>query len=100
MLGGTTAVREHEPSPLSTSAGATADGLPPSLAARRRPLSRRPAMSQSRAALYARVSTVDQTCENQLAELRSYTAARGWTAREFVDAGVSGAKESRPALDD
>ena len=57
-------------------------------------------MSQVRAALYARVSTLDQTCENQLAELRSYGAARGWNVREFVDTGVSGAKESRPALDD
>jgi predicted site-specific integrase-resolvase len=57
-------------------------------------------MSRTRAALYARVSTIDQTCENQLTELRAYAAARGWTAREFVDAGVSGAKESGPALDD
>ena len=57
-------------------------------------------MPQVRAALYARVSTLDQTCENQLAELRVYAAARGWSVREFVDTGVSGAKESRPALDD
>lgn len=54
-----------------------------------------------RAAIYARVSTADQTCENQLLELRRYCEARGWTAvREFVDQGVSGAKERRPALDD
>ena len=52
-----------------------------------------------RAAVYARVSTNDQTCENQLAELRRYVAARGWTATEYVDQGVSGAKDSRPALD-
>jgi DNA invertase Pin-like site-specific DNA recombinase len=52
-----------------------------------------------RAAIYARVSTQDQTCENQLRELRAYCQARGLTATEFVDAGVSGAKESRPALD-
>jgi putative DNA-invertase from lambdoid prophage Rac len=57
-------------------------------------------MSQIRAALYARVSTLDQTSENQLAELRSYAGARGWSVREFVDAGVCGARESRPALDD
>ena len=56
-------------------------------------------MSQLRAALYARVSTVDQTCENQLVELRAYAAARAWSGREFVDTGVSGAKESRLALD-
>jgi putative DNA-invertase from lambdoid prophage Rac len=57
-------------------------------------------MPQTRAALYARVSTIDQTCENQLTELRAYAAARGWMVREFVDAGVSAAKESRPALGD
>ena len=51
------------------------------------------------AALYAHVSTVDQTRENQLLELRRYCAARSWTAVEFVDHAVSGARESRPALD-
>jgi DNA invertase Pin-like site-specific DNA recombinase len=38
-----------------------------------------------KAALYARVSTVDQEPENQLQEIRRYTAARGWTAQEYVD---------------
>jgi DNA invertase Pin-like site-specific DNA recombinase len=52
-----------------------------------------------RTALYARVSTLEQDPENQLLELRVYAEARGWTAREYVDHGVSGAKESRPALD-
>ena len=52
-----------------------------------------------RAAIYARVSTADQTCENQLRELRSYCEARQLVATEFVDQGISGAKESRPALD-
>ena len=52
-----------------------------------------------KAAVYARVSTLDQEPENQLRELRRYTEARGWTAVEYVDRGVSGAKESRPALD-
>ncbi len=37
--------------------------------------------------------------ENQLAELRRYVAARGWTAVEFVDRGISGARDRRPALD-
>ena len=32
-------------------------------------------------------------------ELRRYAEARGWTVSEYVDEGVSGAKESRPALD-
>ena len=52
-----------------------------------------------RAAIYARVSTVDQEPENQLQELRRYVQARGWTGTEFVDHGVSGAKDRRPALD-
>ena len=52
-----------------------------------------------RAAIYARVSTLDQEPENQLEELRRYIAARGWTAVEYVDHGVSGAKDRRPALD-
>ena len=53
----------------------------------------------ARAAIYARVSTVDQEPENQLVELRRYVEARGWEATEFVDRGVSGAKDRRPALD-
>jgi len=53
-----------------------------------------------KAAIYARVSTFDQEPENQLQELRRYIQARGWTAIEFVDRGVSGAKDRRPALDE
>jgi len=52
-----------------------------------------------KAAIYARVSTVDQEPENQLQELRRYVTARSWTAGEYVDRGVSGAKDRRPALD-
>jgi DNA invertase Pin-like site-specific DNA recombinase len=55
--------------------------------------------SLKRAAIYARVSTFDQEPENQLQELRRYVEVRGWTAREYVDRGVSGAKDRRPALD-
>jgi DNA invertase Pin-like site-specific DNA recombinase len=52
-----------------------------------------------RAAIYARVSTFEQHEENQLEELRRYVAARGWEiVRVYVDKGISGAKESRPAL--
>ncbi len=53
-----------------------------------------------RAAVYVRVSTNDQEVENQLAELRKYVKACGWEAREYVDEGVSGASEQRPALDE
>ena len=56
-------------------------------------------MSNLRAAIYARVSTHDQNPDNQLEELRRFAAARGWDAKEYVDHGVSGAKERRPALD-
>lgn len=55
--------------------------------------------AKTRAAIYARVSTFDQDPENQLRELRAYAQARGWDAKEFVDRGVSGSKDSRPALD-
>jgi DNA invertase Pin-like site-specific DNA recombinase len=52
-----------------------------------------------KAAIYARVSTVDQEPENQLRELRRYVEARGWSPVEYTDRGVSGAKDRRPALD-
>src|SRR5687767_9017154 len=52
-----------------------------------------------RAAIYARVSTFDQEPENQLQEVRRYVQARGWTAVEYVDRGISGSKDRRPALD-
>ena len=53
-----------------------------------------------KAAIYARVSTTDQNCELQLAELREYVRRHGWEiAGEYVDAGLSGAKASRPELD-
>src|SRR5580693_7886242 len=52
-----------------------------------------------RAAIYARVSTLDQEPENRLQELRRYVEARDWAAVEYVDRGISGAKDRRPALD-
>lgn len=50
-------------------------------------------------ALYARVSTSEQNTEAQMHALRRYAQDRGAEAVEFVDQGVSGAKDSRPALD-
>jgi DNA invertase Pin-like site-specific DNA recombinase len=53
-------------------------------------------------AIYARVSTDKQTCENQLIELRAVADRCGYTiVQEFVDSGISGAKgrTDRPALD-
>src|SRR5688572_29800835 len=52
-----------------------------------------------RAGLYVRVSTADQEPENQLLELRRYVEARAWSSQEYVDRGISGAKDRRPALD-
>ena len=53
-------------------------------------------------AIYARVSTDKQTCENQLIELRAVAERCGYNiVQEFVDSGISGAKgrADRPALD-
>lgn len=55
-----------------------------------------------RVALYARVSTTNhgQDTDLQLRELREYCQRRGWEiVFEFVDSGISGAKERRPQLD-
>src|ERR1700693_2435510 len=54
-----------------------------------------------RAALYARVSTVNhgQDVTLQTRELEQFAQARGWqVVGAYVDAGVSGAKDSRPEL--
>jgi DNA invertase Pin-like site-specific DNA recombinase len=54
-----------------------------------------------RVALYARVSTLNghQDPEMQLSELREYATRRALSIHEeYVDQGVSGSKESRPAL--
>lgn len=51
-------------------------------------------------AIYARVSTSDQSCGMQLHELREYVTKRGWQVfEEYVDTGFSGASASRPQLD-
>ena len=44
-------------------------------------------------------STPDQDPTAQLEQLRTYCGARGWGIHEYVDHGVSGAKERRPGLD-
>jgi DNA invertase Pin-like site-specific DNA recombinase len=59
-------------------------------------------MKTKRVAIYARVSTDDQTTENQLRELRAVAERAGWqVVDEFIDQAVSGAKgrDKRPAFD-
>jgi DNA invertase Pin-like site-specific DNA recombinase len=55
-----------------------------------------------RAALYARISTLNhgQNPEVQLGELREFCQRRGFAiTHEYVDKGISGSREKRPALD-
>ncbi len=54
--------------------------------------------SQKTVALYARVSTLDQSCEMQLGDLRRYVSRFGQSC-EYVEIGVSGAQRRRPQLD-
>jgi len=59
-------------------------------------------MKPQRVALYARVSTKHngQDPETQLIALREYAGHRGMTVTdEYVDVGISGAKDRRPELD-
>ncbi len=51
-----------------------------------------------RAAIYVRVSTVEQDTELQESELREYCDRRGWSYTVYKDKGQSGAKNERPAL--
>ena len=55
----------------------------------------------TRVAIYARVSTLNhgQDVSMQMRELRQFAEARCWQITgEYIDAGVSGAKDSRPEL--
>ena len=59
-------------------------------------------MGGNRVGLYLRVSTGDQTVENQRQALLEAAQRRGWrVVEEFVDNGISGAggREKRPAFD-
>jgi len=53
-------------------------------------------MPSRKVAIYARVSTDDQTLDAQLRDLREYCRSRSWEPVEFVDQGISVAKDSRP----
>src|SRR2546422_7170118 len=53
-----------------------------------------------RVGCYLRVSTTEQTVENQRNDLRAYCKARGWdNVTEYSDTGISGTRERRPGLD-
>jgi DNA invertase Pin-like site-specific DNA recombinase len=52
-----------------------------------------------RVAIYGRVSTAEQSTAMQIEELKAFCVRRDWdVVEEFTDTGVSGSKESRPAL--
>jgi len=64
------------------------------------PVGRKEIINVKRAALYVRVSTVDQCPENQVNELRSFAGLRGFQiVEEYTDYGVSSPKARRPALE-
>jgi len=51
--------------------------------------------------IYTRVSTLDQTIDNQLIELRDHCSKMGWeVVKEYADEGLSGtlSRDKRPAL--
>lgn len=55
-----------------------------------------------RVAIYARVSTTEQTTDNQLQQLRAIAQRKGWTiTHEYIDHGISGSKgrDQRPQYD-
>jgi DNA invertase Pin-like site-specific DNA recombinase len=53
-----------------------------------------------KAAIYGRVSTTAQDTNLQLREVRQFVQRRGWQiAEEYIDKGISGSREKRPALD-
>ena len=51
------------------------------------------------AAIYARVSTADQNNAIQVTELTEHVERRGWTLAKIYPDQMSGAKASRPGLD-
>jgi len=54
----------------------------------------------NRVAIYARVSTKEQTTEPQVTQLTAYCQSRGWNdVSVFRDDGISGVRDNRPELD-
>jgi DNA invertase Pin-like site-specific DNA recombinase len=60
-----------------------------------------PSSSIKKVALYLRVSTSQQTVENQRLELDKYCERQGWQiVKVYEDSGFSGSKSDRPALNE
>ena len=56
-------------------------------------------MTVKKVAVYVRVSTKDQSVDMQLNDLERYSRERGFNVfKIYKDNGVSGTKETRPAL--
>ena len=56
-------------------------------------------METKRVGIYCRVSTKEQTSDNQILDLRKYCESRGWRIiAEHTDNGISGTKDDRPEL--
>lgn len=53
-------------------------------------------MGQLRAAIYARVSTVDQNCDRQLGDLEAFAARAGYEVVGICRETASGTKDQRP----
>ncbi|MFZ0698703.1 MAG: recombinase family protein [Thermoplasmata archaeon] len=53
----------------------------------------------TRAAVYARVSTSEQSCDAQVEQLEQLARVQGWDPVVFRDDGVSGILDNRPQLD-
>ena len=59
-------------------------------------------MEKNRVVIYGRVSTTDQTTDNQLYKLREIIEIRGWDLVDtYTDEGISGSKgrDKRPEFD-
>lgn len=58
-------------------------------------------MNAKRAGIYVRVSTTDQHPEMQKRDLMAYVRQRGWEIyKVYIDKGISGIAEKRPAFDE
>jgi DNA invertase Pin-like site-specific DNA recombinase len=68
---------------------------------RRRHYGNQEKIMTKKVALYLRVSTTQQTVENQRLELEKYCQRQDWViAKTYNDTGISGSKSDRPALNE